>query len=362
MTKDLLDVRDLCISFKMYGDTARVIRNVNLSIGKGETMAIVGETGCGKSLTMKTVLGLISDAQVSGKVLFKDEDLLSKSTSYQHSLRGNEIGMIMQDPMSSLNPTFTIGAQMRDLIHYQGERKIGIARYLKDQIIIRDKTWRERAINVLEDVQIAAPERILNSYPHQLSGGMRQRILIAMSLLSDPDLLIADEPGTALDVTTQSKILDILQSIVEEQDRSVIYITHNLGVAKDISDRVVVMYAGQVVENAQTEELFKTPLHPYTRGLLESVPSLSRGIGNGMEGSIPDYATVTDACRFAERCPHAEQECRDIVPTNKIIDGDRTVNCHLYPESDKQTLEDTGEKPYIGPPPWNAEITERGGR
>lgn len=359
MSNNILEVTDLNVRFKTHEGTAHVLKDINIEIQEGETLAIVGETGCGKSLTTKTIMDLVPTAKTKGTVKFNGEEILSNDTDLREDLRGDDISLIMQDPMSSLNPVFTIGEQMIDLVLYQSEKKVGLRKYVKNKFSsgTREEA-REEAISILEEVQIPSPERTLESYPHQLSGGMRQRVLIGMALISDPKLLIADEPGTALDVTTEAKIIEILDDIVEEYNKSVLYITHDLGVAKKISDKVNVMHAGQVIEKSPTNKLFQAPKHPYTRTLLDSVPSLSRDIGDGAEGYIPSYVDVTAECRFADRCPHAEEECRNKYPGERLVGDkrDHSVVCHLYPPvGSGKNLQ---EKGYIGPAPWEEKINE----
>jgi peptide/nickel transport system ATP-binding protein len=357
MSDPILEINDLKASFKTYEGTADVLDGIDLTIREGEAMALVGETGCGKSLTTELILDLVPAARTSGEMKFKDEVVYSSSVDERSSLRGENISIIMQDPMSSLNPVFTIGEQMTDILLFGGD-KSGPIDYLKYKLTRNSaerREARERAKEVLNEVQISSPERVLSSYPSELSGGMRQRILIGMALLADPDLLIADEPGTALDVTTEKKILEILKDIVDNRDTSVIYITHDLGVAHEVSDRVTVMYAGQVVERSPTDIIFDTPMHPYTRTLLESVPSLSTGIGEGSEGSIPSYVDVEAECRFADRCEFSEAACRGVHPNERNLEGSQSVACHLY-EHDTRSRSDNGvDEPYIGPPPWKTE-------
>jgi peptide/nickel transport system ATP-binding protein len=351
----LLDVRNLHVSFRTNAGTAQVINGVDLDIDPGETVALVGETGCGKSVTSKAILGLLGPTAVipDGEILFKGENLLDLSGAARHATRGDDITMIMQDPMTSLNPVFTVGDQMTDVLKWQGRRRLSVTDWLRDKL--RDDDYRQRAVDMLRDVQISDPERVFDSYPVELSGGMRQRVLIAIALLSEPDLLIADEPGTALDVTTESKILALLDDLTSERGTSVLYITHDLGVARKVSSRINVMYAGEIVEQAPTDVLFDTPQHPYTRGLMDSIPQLSSGIGAGIGGEIPDYTAPPAACRFADRCPHAEPTCREVFPYPRRTEPEHTVACHLYDGPPARARFDrlAAEGPVdVGPPPW----------
>lgn len=355
MSDPLLEVRNLHVHFNTYEGVAEVINGVDFTIEEGETAALVGETGCGKSVTMKTIMGLLPNAIIpEGEIYFKGQDLLTHTQKERQLLRGNEMSMIMQDPMSSLNPVFTVGEQMMDVLKWQGYTNVGVLDVVRSRF--RDHSrHRDRCIEMLEEVQISAPERVFESYPSELSGGMRQRILIAIALLTEPEFLIADEPGTALDVTTEKKILDLLDELVDETGASVLYITHDIGVARQVSERINVMYAGEVVENAPTEKLFENPQHPYTRGLLESVPQLSKDIGEGIEGSIPSYVDPPEACRFADRCPHAEPECKDHYPYRRNTSPVHSVACHLWdgsPTFERHQAEAVESDVYIGPPPW----------
>ncbi|WP_435181299.1 ABC transporter ATP-binding protein [Halorussus sp. AFM4] len=358
----LLEVTDLHVHFQTQSGTAKVINGIDLTIEEGQTVALVGETGCGKSVTVKTILGLLSQPPAivpEGSIRFKGQELLGLSDAEMQQYRGQQISMILQNPMTALNPIFTVGEQMVDVLRWQGERRVGVTDWIRTKL--GDDGHRERALEVLEKVNIPAPDRVFESYPVELSGGMRQRVLIAIALLSEPDLLIADEPGTALDVTTEDKILSLLDEMIEETDASVLYITHDLGVARQVSQETNVMYAGEIVEHGPTDELFEKPKHPYTRGLLDSIPQLSKDIGSGIPGEIPDYTNPPSGCRFAPRCPFSEDECQEVFPYRRPTDSEQSVGCHLYqgePIFDRHSdLAD--EDTYIGPPPWVNEQTTK---
>ena len=298
MDEKLLDIQDLSVWYKTYRGFAEVVDHINLYVGKGEKIGLVGESGCGKTTTMKMVMRTLDERGIKvgegSKLLFGGEDILAMDAKALLDLRRRKISMISQSPMAALNPVFTIGQQMMDVLKYSG------------QFDKHDKKGMlDAARKAIDSVMIPDPDRILNSYPHQLSGGMRQRICIATSLLTPRQLLIADEPGTALDVTVQGQIHKLLRRLVEEEKRSLIMITHSLGVVRELVDRIYVMYAGNIVENCDTAELFKNPLHPYTQGLLACVPRLTGGgISAGIYGYIPSYVNPPKGCRFFNRCPH----------------------------------------------------------
>lgn len=356
MSDPILEVRNLHVHFETYDGIAEVINGVDFTLDEGETAGLVGETGCGKSVTVKAIMGLLPSARIpQGEIVYKGQNMLNLSDAERHARRGREMSMIMQDPMTSLSPVLTVGEQMMDVLKWQGRPRLSVSSWVRDKLSRGPKAeYRKQAIEMLGNVEISAPERVFDSYPVELSGGMRQRVLIAIALLSEPDLLIADEPGTALDVTTEARALDLLDELVEKRNTSVLYITHDLGVAREVSDYINVMYAGDIVEQAPTQELFADPQHPYTRGLLESIPSLSTGIGDGIEGHLPDYTDPPAACRFADRCPYAEPECREVYPHPRETDPDHAVACHLFDGPavhDRDRPLDT-ELVDIGSPPW----------
>lgn len=357
MSDPLLKVRNLHGYFPTAAGAAKVLNGIDISVDKGNTVALVGESGCGKSVTMKSIMGLLSPPEIQipeGEIRFRDKNLLEASNKERRALRGSDIGMILQDPMTSLNPVFTIGEQMIDVLKWQHKDQVSILDYVYDKFRNHDDL-KENALDMLERVQISSPERVFSSYPHELSGGMRQRVLIAITFLSEPDLLIADEPGTALDVTTESKILDLFNEVIEETNTSVLYVTHDLGVARKVSDYTYVMYAGEIVENAPTKTLFDDPQHPYSRGLLESIPKLAGGIGDGIDGQLPDYTDPPSACRFVDRCPFAAEECREVYPYQREVDPNHGVACHLFdgvPTYERDTAKDYPPV-EIGTAPWD---------
>lgn len=341
----LLEVKDLKVHFKSYEGTAQVINGVNLQVKKGEVISLVGESGCGKSVTVRSMLGLVPTppAQyVNGDITFEGKSILNLNEKEWQKIRGKGISMIFQDPMTALNPVFTIGEHLIDVYMYQG-KKSALFMGWKEKKVLRKK-GRERAIELLEKMRIPDPEAILERYPVELSGGMRQRILIALALIHTPKLLIADEPGTALDVSVQDQILIELKRLVEIEGISMIFITHNLGVARMISDRVYVMYAGEVIEEASTQTLFSESYHPYTKGLLSSIPKLSGGMGDGIDGRIPNFLNPPAGCRFYDRCSVRLDKCKIVPPTLKRLSDGRSVSCHLFEEeeTDNGKLYSTG--------------------
>lgn len=330
----ILDISDLHVHFQTYEGVARVVNGVSMRVNPGETVALVGETGCGKSVTSKAVLGLLpgSARVVKGRIHFKGEDLMTLTgRDMQRRIRGKGISMVFQDPMTALNPVFTVGEQMVNVLVWQGRQRFGIldAAYLR---LERDRipNARRRAVEMLDTVRLPSPKEIFDKYPVELSGGMRQRVLIALALVSQPELLMADEPGTALDVSIQDQILELLRELVFTFGTSVLYITHDLGVARNISDRINVMYAGELVESAQTVEMFGRQYHPYSRGLLASVPKLTGRMGEGIGGMIPDYSNPPRGCRFAPRCVDSLPVCEEVHPPWVEVEPGRHAMCHLY--------------------------------
>ncbi|MFK5604794.1 ABC transporter ATP-binding protein [Haloferax volcanii] len=372
MTDTLLNVSDLSVDFETYEGRHHVLNGVNLTIEKGETVALVGETGCGKSVTARSIMGTLPRPPgeiTSGRIDYRGADLLVDPTEHER-VKGEEMSMIFQDPMTYLSPVYSVGSMMADVATYSGANDaswLDIARNLLGQRGNK-KEVRERSIELLERMRIPDPEGTLEKYPVELSGGMRQRIIIAMALINEPTFLLADEPTTALDVTVQDQILDLLREHVEERDLSMLYITHNLGVARKVADKICIMYAGEVIEVGDTEELFDAPLHPYTRGLLDSIPKLTGFDGDGIDGQIPDYTDPPQGCRFHPRCPAAiDGVCDAEPPESPAIEGDdsdRRVTCHLY--DDEMTLNDavavaTDESTYADEPSAQQSTVEAGG-
>lgn len=332
----MLDINDLRVYFDVFEGEARVLDGVSLHVGQGETVALVGETGCGKSVTIKTLLRILPMPPariVSGHIVYEGQDLLAMPEEALHALRGREIAFIPQEPMSSLNPVFTVEEQFTELIRWQGRYRVGWPERLAKSFDGAGKrAARERALDLLGKMNIPDPRRVMRSYPVELSGGMSQRVLIAMALAGNPSLLIADEPGTALDVTTQEQILRLMKERVETEGLAVLYITHNLGVAREMTGRIYVMYAGHIVEEAPTAELFRWPCHPYTQGLIASIPKLTGGEVLGIEGRIPDYVDPPSGCRFHPRCERVMAVCRETRPELVPIGPGHRVACHLIAE------------------------------
>lgn len=320
----LLDVRDLRTYFFTDRGVVKAVDGVSFQVYPGETLGIVGESGCGKSITALSVMRLVQRPGriVGGQVLWKGRDLLKLTEREMMSIRGGEISMIFQDPLTALNPAIRIGEQIAETIRLHAGSQGRLS---------RREVWR-RVAEILERVGIHPTPQRLRAYPHQFSGGMRQRVMIAIALASGPELVLADEPTTALDVTLQAQVLDLMAHIKEETGTSIVLVTHDFGVVSEFCDRVVVMYAGKVVESARRDELFADPLHPYTRGLLNSVPRIGkRGVRLvPIEGTVPEPINFPPGCRFAGRCPEAMQECREVDPPLMEVVPGRWAACHLH--------------------------------
>jgi peptide/nickel transport system ATP-binding protein len=323
MTEPLLELKRLAVSFATDDGTVRAVDGIDLALQRGRTLGLVGESGCGKSVTSLAVMGLLppENSKVSGEVHFEGRDLLKIPRAELRDLRGARLAMIFQEPMTSLNPSYTIGNQIIEAIRrHQG---------------LNAAEARKRAIEMLRLVHVPSPEKRIDDYPHKLSGGQRQRAMIAMALACGPQLLIADEPTTALDVTIQAQILDLMRGLRRDTGTAIILITHDLGVVAEMADDVAVMYAGQIVERAPVEALFARPEHPYTVGLLGSIPKLDQKRESlpSIEGRVPDMAHPPEGCRFAARCPFVEPACREAVPPLVEVAPGHLSRCRRAPLS-----------------------------
>ena len=314
----LLQITDLKTSFLSETGPVAAVDGLTLEIGRGETIGLVGESGCGKTVTVLSIMRLVPKpgGQIDGgRIVFEGRDLLECDEAGMRKIRGNQISMIFQEPMTSLNPVYTVGNQICEVLSlHQGKQ---------------GKEAVDEAIELLRLVGIPHPERRVKDYPHNLSGGMRQRVMIAMALACRPKLLIADEPTTALDVTIQAQILELLKKLRDELGMAILLITHALGVVAEMADRVIVMYAGKIVEEAPVRDLFREPLHPYTVGLLESIPRLDSGKKrlHVIDGVVPSLKELPSGCRFNPRCPHATEVCRAKEPPLNDLGGGRRVSC-----------------------------------
>lgn len=321
MAKTLVEFKDVHTYFYTEAGTVKAVNGVSYKIKEGETVCVVGESGCGKSVTALSLMRLIAAPQgeiVKGNISFDGKDITSLSEEEMMSIRGNDISMIFQEPMTSLNPVFTVGNQIMEsiMLHQKLDKKQA----------------RDKAIEMITLVGIPRAEAIVDSYPHELSGGMRQRIMIAMALSCNPKLLIADEPTTALDVTIQAQILDLMRDIKQKTQTSIMLITHDLGVVAEMADYVVVMYAGKVIEEGPVNDIFKNPLHPYTRGLLKSKPVINQEADRlySIPGQVPNPIGMKDSCYFHERCEHCMEICKTQIPTIKYYDEQHKISCFLY--------------------------------
>jgi len=319
MSDKLLQIEDLKVVFPQRRGESIAVDSVSFGIERGEIFGIVGESGCGKSITSLSILRLVAAPGkiARGRILYEGEDLLSLSErKMQQRIRGSEIAMIFQEPMTSLNPLLTIGEQIMEPLRLHQK--------------LSRKEARERAIEMLHAVGIPLPQKRMNEYPHTLSCGMRQRAMIAMAMCCSPKLLIADEPTTALDVTTQAQILKLMKELKEKEQSSILLITHDLGVVANMCDRIAVMYCGVVVEEGSTREILDNPLHPYTKGLIESIPGIRENKKqlHSIPGTVPVNTGNIVGCRFAERCSRCSQRCRSEAPVMQTVTGRHAVNCH----------------------------------
>lgn len=325
----LLEVKDLKVSFFTDLGETQAVKDAGFAIEEGDFFGIVGESGSGKSVTTKSILRLgPSNCRImGGEILFQGEDILKKSEAELREIRGGEIAMIFQDSLSALNPVYTVGNKMVELI--------------RRHTSMTKKEAKARVLELLTAVGITDPEKAMRSYPHELSGGMRQRVMIAMALACQPQILIADEPTTALDVTIQAQILDLIRDLNQEMNTSVVFITHDLGVVSELCDTVIVMYNGHIVEKAPTADIFREPLHPYTQGLLSAIPRITkeRKPLSTIEGMVPNPVERIKGCRFWPRCPKACDRCRKEEPPVFSVGEDRQVRCWLYAQADNGSQE-----------------------
>lgn len=331
--KKLLEVKNLSVSFKTFFGEVEAVRDISFNVGSSETVAIVGESGCGKSVTANSIMQLLPMPPAffkNGQIIFNGNNLLDKSDKEMEVIRGNEISMVFQDPMTSLNPTMKIGKQIVE----------GLVRHQR----LSKSEAKKKAIEMLDLVAVPEPEKRVNQYPHEFSGGMRQRVMIALAMVSTPKLLIADEPTTALDVTVQAQILELMKEIQNKLEMAIILITHDLGVVADMSDKVIVMYAGQIVEEGLTDEIFKAPKHPYTRKLLASVPSLNMSRNeplHSIEGTPPDLYIPPKGCSFYDRCENAMKICKEYMPEFHNYGSTHISRCWLnHPMANSEGSED----------------------
>lgn len=320
-SEKILEIKDLCVEFQTVEGTVRAVNHLNYTLHKGEKLGIVGESGSGKSVSSLGVMQLIPNPPgkiTRGAIIYKGEDLVHASEKKMQQIRGNEISMIFQEPMTSLNPIIKCGQQIAESLRlHRGMKK---------------KEAMEEAIRMMRAVGIANPEVRAYEYPHQMSGGMRQRVMIAMALACQPQILIADEPTTALDVTIQAQILDLIRDLNESMNTSVVFITHDLGVVSELCDTVIVMYTGKIVEKAPVRELFKDPKHPYTVGLMNAIPRITKDRPplQTIEGVVPNPTERIYGCSFSPRCSHATEQCRHEQPPIVNLSDERQVRCWMY--------------------------------
>ena len=316
----ILSIKDLKLWFDNdYGEAIQILNGISFDIHAGETLGIVGESGCGKSMTSLAIMRLVKSppARMEGEIWFRDTELLGLKLKDMQNIRGNRVSMIFQEPMTSLNPVFTIGYQLSETL-------------IKHQHLTKEQAWK-RSVEMLRLARVALPEQRMKEYPHQLSGGMRQRVMIAMALACQPELLIADEPTTALDVTIQAQILDLMRELRNETGTAIAFITHDLGVVSEMCDRVIVMYCGEIMEEALIADIFSTPLHPYTEGLISTLPKFGQGgMLNTIPGTVPPAGHYPTGCVFAPRCKYATEKCHQCKPDFYNASESHRVRCFRY--------------------------------
>ncbi|MEH7009311.1 ABC transporter ATP-binding protein [Neobacillus niacini] len=330
MSSNILEVKNLKTTFSSRKTSFNAVDGISFHVAKGETLGIVGESGCGKSVTSLSIMGLVKPpGTVSGdKIDFNGVNLLKLSKKEMRNLRGSKMGMIFQEPMTSLNPVYSVGDQ--------------IGESLKIHKKLKGKVLKEKVVDLLKQVGIPRPDEIYHNYPHQLSGGMRQRVMIAIAMACDPKLIIADEPTTALDVTIQAQILELMKDLQSKKGMSMILITHDLGVVSEVCDRLVVMYAGKVVETGPVKEVLRNPSHPYTKGLLASLPKKGHKEKrlNFIQGQVPAPINWGNGCRFADRCPYVINECHKSIPALVKVSDSQESACHLAVEGGERVNND----------------------
>ena len=322
MSEELLRLEHLSIDYKVKGGYLSAVNDVNLSVNRGEILAVVGESGCGKSTIAHSIMNLLpgGNEEVEGKILFKGEDLRKYSRKQMEAIRGKDIGMIFQNPLDSLNPVYKTGKQVEEAILLDG--------------IDRVQAWN-KVLELYRDVKMPDAEVRANSFPHELSGGMRQRVMIAMMLSRNPELLIADEPTTALDVTIEAQILEIIKDLKKTYDTAIMLITHNFGLVAEVADKIAVMYAGEVIEYGDVFEIFEKPLHPYTTLLMKALPRKTKHEGRlqTIDGNVPRILDKKPGCRFANRCPYAMEKCKDNTPPEVFVSEEHKCRCFLMEEN-----------------------------
>ena len=321
MSEELLRLENLSIDYKVKGGYLSAVNDVNLSVHRGEILAVVGESGCGKSTIAHAIMNLLpgGNEEIEGKIIFKGEDLRTYSRRQMEAIRGKDIGMIFQNPLDSLNPVYKTGKQVEEAILLDG--------------IDRVQAWN-KVLELYKDVKMPDAEVRANSFPHELSGGMRQRVMIAMMLSRNPELLIADEPTTALDVTIEAQILEIIKDLKKTYDTAIMLITHNFGLVAEVADKIAVMYAGEVIEYGDVYEIFEKPLHPYTTLLMKALPRKTKHEGRlqTIDGNVPRIMDKKPGCRFANRCPYAMDQCKDNTPPEVFVSEEHKCRCFLMEE------------------------------